>query len=242
MVTVDLDKDSLYDGPRLGTFRQKLHEIKMYMAYRHYHHLLKTSQLDFASTSDPLCIVDVGCGPGYLLRFAEAWFSAAHVIGIEYDPRLLETAKRQVKRTTLLTGNAETLPLDSNSVDIVASLHVIEHLYRPVDFIREAARVLKPKGLLLLATPNPAGIGAKLTGPRWTGWREDHVSLFPPRSWVEMASSTGFLVVKTGTSGLSGLPLFRRLPLAVINYTALALWGVFPWEDGEAFVGLFRKP
>lgn len=241
MVTVDLEIDSLYDGPKPGTFGHKLHRLKMFMAYRHYRRLLNLHGPDWASSGNDSLLVDVGCGPGYFLQLAEVWFPLTSMAGVEYDFRLFDTAQKQLHRTTLLTASAETLPLKSKSVDVLICLHVIEHLYTPEEFVREVARVVKPTGLFLLATPNPSGIGAKLAGQNWAGWRKDHVSLFPPEYWIDMVSSLGFRLLHVGTTGLSGLPIFRSSPLAIVNYAMLAIWGTFPWRHGEAFTGLFSR-
>jgi SAM-dependent methyltransferase len=120
-------------------------------------------------------------------------------------------------------------------------LHLIEHLYHPELFISEAARVLLPGGILLIASPNPTGIGASVMKSRWTGWRRDHVSLCSPKEWKSIFERRGFLRVYGGTTGLSGIPVFRKSPLALLNYLPLLLFGALPWDRGEAFVGLFRR-
>ena len=48
----------------------------------------------------------------------------------------------------------DTLPIDTNSVDIVVSLAVIEHLRDSDNFLSEIFRCLKPGGIVYLSTPN----------------------------------------------------------------------------------------
>ena len=51
------------------------------------------------------------------------------------------------------------IPLPENSVDLIIAAEVFEHLYSPINFIAQAARVLKPGGKLLLTTPNVSYFG-----------------------------------------------------------------------------------
>ena len=48
----------------------------------------------------------------------------------------------------------EKLPIENNSIDIVASLAVIEHISNPDNFLTEILRVLKPGGIIYITTPN----------------------------------------------------------------------------------------
>jgi ubiquinone/menaquinone biosynthesis C-methylase UbiE len=176
-----------------------------------------------------------------LLSLLEKWFSNHKVIGLDHDLRLLERAKQQTSRCHLVQGNAEILPFVNASLVILIALHVIEHLCHPEHFASEAARVLVPGGILLIASPNPTGIGASVMKSRWTGWRRDHVSLYSPKEWKSIFERWGFSRVYDGTTGLSGIPVFRKFPLALLNYLPLLLFGALPWDRGEAFVGLFRR-
>jgi SAM-dependent methyltransferase len=51
-----------------------------------------------------------------------------------------------------IVGNAQNLPFTDNSFDVVALFMVLEHLEDPKVALGEIARVLKPKGVLLLTT------------------------------------------------------------------------------------------
>ena len=46
-------------------------------------------------------------------------------------------------------------PWEKNSWDVVQILHVLEHLKEPLDAIREAERILKPGGVLIIEAPHP---------------------------------------------------------------------------------------
>lgn len=236
-ITVKIDQPSHYQAPESGTWRDRLRRFRMLVAYRHYRLILRR----FAKPERGNVIAEIGCGPGYLLGFLEAWFPGCTVVGFDYDYRLLENASERTEFANLIRGNAEILPFGDGTFDVLVTMHLIEHLYYPERFISEARRVLKAGGILLLGTPNPNGIGAKVMEKRWGGYREDHVSLKSPEEWAALFKQHGFYVIKERTTGLSGIPAFRKLPLVIFNWGLLALFGAFPWKYGEAYMGVFEK-
>jgi SAM-dependent methyltransferase len=98
-------------------------------------------------------VVDAGCGEGY-----GAALLASHtrtVVGLDYDAPALARAVRQHPPVGgFARSNVVALPLADACVDVVVSLQVIEHIWTPHDLLHEAARVLRPGGLMLLTTPN----------------------------------------------------------------------------------------
>lgn len=92
-------------------------------------------------------------------------------MGGPFDPRLIENAK--VFRTFFLDAkkhvhpsklfiqaSAECLPIQSESVDIILCMHQLETAKNPKDILREAYRVLRPNGQLIVVGLN-----------RWSLWQ-----------------------------------------------------------------------
>lgn len=67
-----------------------------------------------------------------------------------------------VKVTDPLPGMADGLPLPDGSADFAILAHVIEHLYHPLDILRETRRVLKPGGRFVITTDNSFMLGGLL--------------------------------------------------------------------------------
>jgi SAM-dependent methyltransferase len=102
-------------------------------------------------------VLDAGCGEGYGLRMlAEA--GARRVVGADYDEATVAHVEAtyaagdhriEVHRCELMD-----LPLADDEVDAVVSFQVIEHLYDIPGYLRSLARVTRPGGEVLIATPN----------------------------------------------------------------------------------------
>lgn len=105
--------------------------------------------LRFISNKD---VLDIASGEGYGTA-ALAAAGANNVIGIDISEEACEHARRKYG-LDYRVGNAEVIPLDDKSIDAIVSFETIEHLDNPEIFLRECARILKPRGELILSTPN----------------------------------------------------------------------------------------
>jgi len=215
----------------------QLKNIYSRLAYDYWRRILPK----YGFTKKGVAVLECGIGAGHFLRLLEGWFPKATLFGLDIDPSTLFRIGQSGKEKMLLAASAEMLPFPEQRFDFVISLHMIEHLHKPEDFFREAARVLSPGGTLAFATPNPLGISARLLKSRWSGWHPEHISLKAPADWREILLQHGFSIVRDGTTGLSGIPSFRTLPLGLLNWGPLFLFGFFPWQHGEAYICISRR-
>jgi O-antigen chain-terminating methyltransferase len=107
---------------------------------------------------DDLSAIDLGCGRGeWLELMKENGFSAW---GVDINDDMISICRERglnVEKKDALQALQE---LDDNSQVIVTAFHLVEHLpIREVQsIVKEALRVLKPAGILILETPNPENI------------------------------------------------------------------------------------
>ena len=97
-------------------------------------------------------VLEAGCGEGYGADLLAT--VARRVVGLDYDALTVAHVRRAYPRVHAVRGNLATLPLALSTVDVVANLQVIEHLWDQAGFLAECARVLRPGGRLLVTTPN----------------------------------------------------------------------------------------
>jgi len=95
-------------------------------------------------------VLDVGCGLGlYVRRFRNV---AAEVHGVDVDPERVREASLELPN--IREASAESLPYPDASFDVVLSHEVLEHVPSDRAAVREALRVLKPGGRLVVFVPN----------------------------------------------------------------------------------------
>lgn len=92
-----------------------------------------------------LTLYDVGCGEKPFAGFLKD--RVARHVGVDVDYGFYDVSHID------LIGSADALPMEDGSVEAILSSQVIEHLPDPEKSIAEAARVLKPGGLLFLSWP-----------------------------------------------------------------------------------------
>ncbi|GLQ48025.1 hypothetical protein GCM10007862_30760 [Dyella lipolytica] len=100
-------------------------------------------------------VLDIACGEGY--GSAMLARRAASVIGVDISAEAVQHAMQTYAGIAGLEyreGNAASIPLPDNSVDIVVSFETIEHHDKHVEMIDEIRRVLRPDGVLIMSSPN----------------------------------------------------------------------------------------
>ena len=108
---------------------------------------------------DPVpAVLDIGCGRGeWLELLTENGFDP---LGIDIDDGMLEAAQSRGFKTIKRDAVSYLQGLAAESLFVVSGFHVVEHLkFSDLQVVvREALRVLKPGGLLILETPNPENL------------------------------------------------------------------------------------
>lgn len=154
-------------------------------------------------------ILDIGCGFG---EFAEAYADEPIDMGIDNSSSDLHIASKTNKYKNLTLADAADLPFPNDTYSSAFSISTLEHIQNVDKALKEAYRVLKPKGILFLTIESDEVESAvfytqflKKIGLTGLGtWiRQKYNILFhrhhilPKKEWIKKIEKAGFKIEKT---------------------------------------------
>jgi SAM-dependent methyltransferase len=98
-------------------------------------------------------LLDVGCGPGTLLRFAAR--RGAQVSGLDAAEGMVARARAAVPDADVRVGAMERLPWDDGAFDVVTAVNAVQFAADRVRVVREMDRVRAAGGHIAVATWGP---------------------------------------------------------------------------------------
>lgn len=115
-------------------------------------------------------VLDCGCGPGSISLGIAGRIAPGELVGVDMDASQVELAARDalahgMTNATFKAGSVYDLPFESNSFDAVFSHALFEHLSDPGRGAKECLRVLKPGGVIGVATPDWSGFIVQPSSP-----------------------------------------------------------------------------
>jgi len=165
-------------------------------------------------------ILDIGCGTGRFIKLAKN-----KITGLDSNPKTIKTCRRQGLKVKL--GTAVKIPFKKHSFEGINCAQLIEHLTpeQVYQFLCQASKILKPKGILVIQTPI-----------LWQHFYDNltHLKPYNPqaitRYLVESAPDTTFPPIKTKYKQLAIhwrykpiLPLLYPLGIHTFNKTGYLL-------------------
>jgi SAM-dependent methyltransferase len=136
-------------------------------------------------------LLDVGSGSGeFVAQMAALGWRAE---GVEPDPAAVASAREAGLPVTQGTLSDLDPAEHADAFDAVTLSHVIEHLHDPAEDLRRIRPLLRPGGLLWIATPNLEALGLRRFGRDWVNLDPPrHLVLFTRASLERLLRDTGF--------------------------------------------------
>jgi len=147
-------------------------------------------ELDYIKKIKPKNILDVGCGPGWLLSLLP---KTIEKYGIEPNKDAANEASKYCK---IYNDDLENLNFNKK-FDMIFSHHVIEHVSNPHKFMIKIKSLLKKNGNLVISTPDfDSGCARRFKNKYRLLHDDTHVSLFTNDSMHRFLRSHNFLIKK----------------------------------------------
>lgn len=110
-------------------------------------------------------------GAGTLAHLGAIRHGYEEYVASDFDQAVIDVAKKKVTsdKVRVLKLDAGALPFDDDSFDRLIATHVLEHVERPHEVLKEWVRVIKPGGVLSIVLPCDPGMAwrfGRYFGPR----------------------------------------------------------------------------
>lgn len=179
-----------------------------------------------------LRFLDIGCGGGLLCEPMARL--GASVVGVDPSEKNIKTATVHAREMELeidyRTGTAEDLAEAGETFNVILNMEVIEHVSNPANFTSTCVKLLKPRGLMFVATLNRtlksfalAIVGAEyVLGwlPRGTHQWEKFIKPQELKDWLAAAGAS-----TKAESGVTYHPIageWRKAKDMDVNYMVVA--------------------
>jgi ubiquinone/menaquinone biosynthesis C-methylase UbiE/DNA-binding transcriptional ArsR family regulator len=166
-------------------------------------------------------LLDLGTGTGRMLELLAPL--AERAVGIDQSPQMLSIARVRIERAglshlQLRQGDIYAVPAANDSFDLVVMHQVLHYLDDPLRAIREAARVLRPGGRLLIADFAPHGEEALRTAHahRRLGFAREELASYFASAGLELIAADD-LMPKPGEAGILTVSLWLGRDRRVIT-------------------------
>lgn len=135
--------------PDYDNYHENFYTAKAYTRTEQTDPQMRTILKELAISSGQR-VLDIGCGVG---DYTKAIFNyTQHIIGL--DQSVLSAQKKYPEVFFYACDCNQRLPYADQSIDVIVSINLIEHLINYENLLTECHRVLKPAGKIALTTAN----------------------------------------------------------------------------------------
>ena len=175
-------------------------------------------------------LVDLGGGFGRLSHLYSSRFASC--VLLDYSQKNLEQAKiltqtAEISNLSVRKGDVYDLPFKNQEFDCALMIRVIHHLLKPEKAIAEAARILKPDGILILEFANKIHLKARIKAwlhfptSQSASWRTPNgiLKTYHPKYIQQILGNAGFVIEKKISVSHFRIPILKKLiPLPILLF------------------------
>lgn len=180
-------------------------------------------------------VLDIGCGDGLFLEMIK--MKGLVGTGVDLSEEGIKKCKERGLDAQVIDLTFKKLPFSDNEFDSVVLLDILEHLYRPEEFLREAARLSKK--IIIISVPNFNSLPARLQVffgkvPENNRPNKGHVYWFNYENIMNITNAEGLCVAELKVN-----TIFERF--FIVGYVMKYLAKIFPSLFALSFVIKLEK-
>jgi 2-polyprenyl-3-methyl-5-hydroxy-6-metoxy-1,4-benzoquinol methylase len=184
-------------------------------------------------------LLDIGTGDGLFLKTAKV--GNFEVYGTEISPDAVKIAKK-VYDLNIFSGEIEDSGFKENFFDVITIWHVIEHVKNPYGMLKKAYNLLKPGGIIFVATPNLDKYVSRAIYrlknnrpfPFYSKRGEQHIFHFTAQTLGNLMETAGFRII-LGTTDFAAV----RMRYKILGWISFFFSAVFRrnWNENILLIG-----
>jgi ubiquinone/menaquinone biosynthesis C-methylase UbiE len=157
-------------------------------------------------------VLDLACGTGWAVRYAaNSANGRGKFFGIDNSSKMIEQAEALSKgyeNVHFHKSRVEELPFDDDFFDCVISSNAFHHFSNPAKALREAHRVLKPKGRIFILDTTANNFFMRVVDGLSRKIEKAHVRLYSTREFQA-------LFEQAGLSYMTSKPVFSAIKVHI---------------------------
>ncbi|MBU0477560.1 class I SAM-dependent methyltransferase [bacterium] len=156
----------------------------------------------------PYCygnVLDIGCGDGTFTSYLSKFSKVKKITGVDISQNAISQAKRKYPEIEFKVVSQATLPFSKESFDFITMVEVVEHIMDTEQIFKEANKILKPGGCILITTTDfnlaKKIIVAAFFWGKYFYPTNPHIRFFTKATLKDILDKTGFKAIKHKWNG-----------------------------------------
>lgn len=190
--------------------------------------------LSLLSDRDPIKLIELGCGDGYVLQYIARVMPELELTGVDSNPVRIQRVRQQLRKIDLRQESAENTSFPPASFHICVCSEVLEHVIDDLGLLREMHRLLRSDGFVVITTPNLWTLPNRLKKIRGLApeiYVPDHRREYSQKELIDKVKNSGFDIITFRSIGFylprmhffSHFPFFIKLLFLIAR--CLPSWG-----------------
>lgn len=141
-------------------------------------------------------ILNIWSRTGLAIPYLRRKCQGINIVNLEVSPKFIEIAQKKFPEEKFQKTDLENLPFEDNYFNYILSLETLEHVPKPLTFLQELYRTIKPNGLLVMSLPPAtAELPLRIYECFFDNHGEGPHKFLPSKRVKNLLKTTGFKII-----------------------------------------------